>query len=150
MGIGTSLGAFFEDSFQHHAGNEYLLEPNSTPDNNELSTNEVMPHPEEEPKIVPIANLTNTPDEIMSGVEGTRVWQNRGVSGPSFKRGANDNKPDLVNPNLSNVEQLARKLAESENGKGSWNRIGGGGQEHYWRDAERALKTRRPTDWDEY
>lgn len=51
MGIGTSLGAFFEDSLDHHAGNEYLLNPNSTPDNNELSTNEVMPKPDEEAKV---------------------------------------------------------------------------------------------------
>lgn len=43
MGIGTSLGAYFETYLDHHAGNEYLLNPNSTPDNNELSTNEVMP-----------------------------------------------------------------------------------------------------------
>lgn len=43
MGIGTSLGAYFETSLDHHAGNEYLDNPSSTPDNNELSTNEVMP-----------------------------------------------------------------------------------------------------------
>lgn len=43
MGIGTSLGAYYETDLDHHAGNQYLLEPNSTPDNNELSTNEVMP-----------------------------------------------------------------------------------------------------------
>lgn len=42
---------------------------------------------------IPIANLTNTPDEIMSGLEGVRAWQNRGVAGPTqMRRGANDNK----------------------------------------------------------
>lgn len=42
---------------------------------------------------IPIANLTNTPDEIMSGLagEGVRIW-NRGTSGPTFRRNANDNK----------------------------------------------------------
>jgi hypothetical protein len=37
------------------------------------------------------------------------------------------------------VQQRAIQLAETENGKGSWDRIGGGGQEHYWRDARKEL-----------
>jgi hypothetical protein len=35
----------------------------------------------------------------------------------------------------------ARELGEAENGPGSWERIGGGGQEHYLRDARRELRT---------
>lgn len=90
MAIGTSLGAFFETEFDHHTGNELNMDAK---DNNEWSPNEIMPHPEEEPKIIPIANLTNTPDEIMSGLEGVRVWHNRGVAGPTqMRRPANDNK----------------------------------------------------------
>lgn len=51
------------------------------------------------PKAIPIANITNTPDEIMSGLEGVRAWQNRGVAGPTqMRRGANDNNKDLYNP----------------------------------------------------
>jgi len=66
-----------------------------------------------------------------------------------FRKAANDNIKDLaVYGGISDVEQLARKLAEAENGQGSWDRIGGGGQEHYWRDAEKALKKSRPADWD--
>lgn len=42
MGIGTSLGAFFEDDF-HHIANPWLDKPNSTPDNNEVSPNAIMP-----------------------------------------------------------------------------------------------------------
>jgi len=68
---------------------------------------------------------------------------------PFRQRTANDNMKDFpVYGGISDVEQLARKFAESDNGKGSWDRIGGGGQEHYWRDAERALKKPRPKDWD--
>lgn len=39
------------------------------------------------------------------------------------------------------VEKRARELGEAENGAGSWDRIGGGGQEHYYRDARRELRT---------
>lgn len=63
MGIGTSLGAYFETTLDHHAGNEYLTNPNSTPDNNELSTNEVMPKPDEGPKVIPIADFTPLTDK---------------------------------------------------------------------------------------
>lgn len=42
MGIGTSLGAFFEDDF-HHIVNPWLDNPNNTPDNIEISPNEVLP-----------------------------------------------------------------------------------------------------------
>lgn len=57
MGIGTSLGAYFETALDHHSSNEYLTNPNSTPDNNELSTNEVMPKSDEEPKVIPISDI---------------------------------------------------------------------------------------------
>jgi hypothetical protein len=57
-------------------------------------------------------------------------------------------RPNIAPSGGIEVEQLARKLAEAENGKGSWDRIGGGGQEHYWRDAERTLKKSRPKNWD--
>lgn len=161
MGIGTSLGAYFETPLDHHAGNEYLANPNSTPDNNELSTNEVMPKPDEEPKVIPISDIktasplvTITDEDIDKGIglglsfSGGGLTTTEGKVLQMRKKAANDNVPDLVNPNLTPVEQLARKLAETENGKGSWDRIGGGGQEHYWRDAEKALKQRRPLDYD--
>lgn len=40
------------------------------------------------------------------------------------------------------IEARAREIAEKENGVGSWDRIGGGGREHYWRDARRELGTK--------
>lgn len=98
MGIGTSLGAYFETNLDHHAGNEYVLKPNSTPDNNELSTDSVMPDPEAEPQAIPVANITNTPGEILEGLEGTRVFgSGYGVPGPTqLRRPANSNKKLLI------------------------------------------------------
>lgn len=42
--------------------------------------------------ITPIANLTNTPDEIMSGLEGVRTYSGRGSNTTGMRRSANDNK----------------------------------------------------------
>lgn len=50
MSIGTSKGAFFEDDF-HQLVNPWLAAPNSTPDNMELSPNEVLP---QEPTLLPV------------------------------------------------------------------------------------------------
>lgn len=111
MGIGTSLGAYFETNLDHHAGNEYLLNPNSTPDNNELSPNVIMPPAEDDvalagdqPIAIPIANITNTPGEILEGLEGTRVFgSGYGVPGPTqMRRPANSNE-ELYSPRDKNM-----------------------------------------------
>jgi hypothetical protein len=47
------------------------------------------------------------------------------------------------------VIKRAKQLAEAENGAGSWGRIGGGGQQHYIRDASREIG-RIPVDQQEY
>lgn len=54
MGIGTSLGAFFEDDF-HHIANPWLDTPNSTPDNMEVSPN-ILEEPE--PTLLPVKGVT--------------------------------------------------------------------------------------------
>lgn len=102
MGIGTSLGAYFETSLDHHAGNEYLLNPNSTPDNNELSTNEVMPKPDEEPKVIPIADIktasplvTITDEDIDKGIGLALSFSGGGLTTGKvlpMRKAANDNK----------------------------------------------------------
>lgn len=54
MGIGTSLGAFFETELDHHAGNEL-----QALDNNEISPNEIMPQEPvegEDPKIMEVVD----------------------------------------------------------------------------------------------
>jgi hypothetical protein len=60
--------------------------------------------------------------------------------------------PEQVDP----VVARAIEIAESENGRGSWEKIGGGGQEHYLRDARRELGRReepgssfRSSHWEE-
>lgn len=115
MGIGTSLGAYFETSLDHHAGNEYLLNPNSTPDNNELSTNEVMPKPDEEPKIIPVADIktasplvTITDEDIDKGMALGLSFSGGGLSTNKvipMRKAANDNKPSGVieRPELESI-----------------------------------------------
>lgn len=53
----------------------------------------------------------------------------------------------------SRYQERAKALGEAENGPGSWDRIGGGGREHYYRDAQReGLKPDTPyvsSHWDE-
>lgn len=77
MGIGTSLGAFFEDDF-HQIANPWLDNPNSTPDNNELSTNEVMPKPDEEPKVIQ-AGFKEAKDKLLgtNNQERFQTWPER-------------------------------------------------------------------------
>jgi len=89
-------------------------------------------------KLFPPSITEDIPRFMQHEPEGTEASRAQSVT--TFRRGANENIKDLNNPNLSKVEQLAIKLAETENGKGSWDRIGGGGQEHYLRDAQRAIK----------
>lgn len=58
--------------------------------------NDLKPQNPDRPLIRRIANITNTPDEIISGLEGVRTWQNRGTAGPTqIRRGANDNKEGI-------------------------------------------------------
>lgn len=83
MGIGTSLGAFHEDEFRQEAAPWFLDPKDESKDNNVIDPS-VDPGAIQPIKglVIPIANLTNTPDEIMSGLEGVRQ-QNHGVAGPS-------------------------------------------------------------------
>lgn len=85
MGIGTSLGAFHEDEFAHVAS-PWMEKPEDTPDNNVID-------PTVDPEstqpitnlILPVANITNTPGEIMEGLEGTKIWpQGYGSRGGSY------------------------------------------------------------------
>lgn len=105
MGIGTSLGAFYQDEF-HQTMDNYMKNPNSTPDNNELSTNEVMPDPEAETKITPIDYKTVSPlvtitdADIEKGMGMALSFSGSGIrKGPQMRNPANDNpKPGKLEP----------------------------------------------------
>lgn len=149
MGIGSSKGAFYHDEFHEEAA-PWMIHPKDedSKDNNVID-------PEVDPKgTVPLENpiilvgmkepfnKDQTPRLEPGGIGGVEIR-----SGTQMRKGANDNVKDLVNPNMKEVEQLARKLGESENGKGTWNTMGAGGQEHYIRDAAKVLKQPLPR-WD--
>lgn len=76
-----------------------------------------------------------------SEIGGVKILQGKDSNvTPMRPKAGNDNVPDTPMYGATKIDQLARKLAETENGKGSWDRIGGGGQEHYYRDARKALR----------
>lgn len=53
MAIGTSMGAFFQDEFHMHA-NPYLEAPMSTPDNMEVSPNNILPDEDKDITLLPV------------------------------------------------------------------------------------------------
>lgn len=78
MGVGTSLGAYFDDSFHQSAA-----QWDDKYDDNEYSTEGIIRDATPTPAandgtltglITPVANITNTPGEIMDGLEGTKQY----------------------------------------------------------------------------
>ena len=101
-----------------------------------------------------LSTLRNTP--------GVKEEELADLQLPSYLAGLDGkvNKTDLlehVEANALRLEEVqageatnpmiqeARRLSDLENGPGSWNRIGGGGQEHYIRDARRLAQRQLDT-----
>lgn len=91
----------------------------------------------------PLVNITDEDIDKATGI--ALSFSGGGLSTTEGKvlqyrpKGANDNIPDKPMYNASKVDQLARKLGEAENG-GRWDTLGGAGQEHYYKDARKALR----------
>lgn len=87
MGIGTSLGAYFDSPFHQQAGIETpqeIVKPKDTGDDNALPPD---PGTYDQVKIMPIANITNSPNEVMDGLEGSRSYPS-GFAQPEQVRSA--------------------------------------------------------------
>lgn len=84
MGVGTSLGAYFDDSFHQATAqwdnkydtNEVGVDQDSPAmnDKNNIMPDDAVNYKFFNPQIETIANITNTPGEIMDGLEGTKQY----------------------------------------------------------------------------
>lgn len=91
MGVGTSLGAYFDDSFHQATAqwdnkydtNEVGVDQDSPAmnDKNNILPDDAVNYKFFNPQIETIANITNTPGEIMDGLEGTKQYPS-GFSSP--------------------------------------------------------------------
>lgn len=103
MGIGTSLGAYFETDLDHHSGNEFVIPPKDTGDDNALPPEEGSY--DNKAKVLQVSDIktaspliTITDEDIEKGMNFGMSFSGGGLStirkGPQMRRPANENLPE--------------------------------------------------------